>query len=63
MGVSEPPTLLTIKMKKTTWKGFIRDLFSRIKGLIKSIEAPVVPIPLANMAPKTNSPTLIIGLL
>ena len=51
MGVSAPPMLLTIKIKKTMWKEVMRYLFMRIHGRIKIIEAPVVPKRLANTAP------------
>lgn len=40
----------------------MRYLFTRIHGRIISIEAPVVPITLATMAPVRRKRTLTIGL-
>jgi hypothetical protein len=51
IGVSEPPTLLIIKIKKMIWYDLILSLFNRIKGRISNIEAPVVPMILAITAP------------
>jgi hypothetical protein len=51
IGVRQPPTLLTMKMKKTTWKAVMRYLFIRIHGRMSSIEAPVVPMKFASTAP------------
>src|ERR1051325_12245731 len=47
MGVRQPPTLATMKMKKTTWCAVTRYLFKRSQGRMRSIEAPVVPSRLA----------------
>ena len=46
MGVSAPPTLDTMKMKKMMWYAFSRPALSRMNGRISSIDAPVVPIKL-----------------
>ena len=44
IGVKEPPMLLTRKMKKTMrWTLLFRYALARIKGRIRSIDAPVVP--------------------
>ncbi|MEY3286521.1 MAG: hypothetical protein RL500_1251 [Pseudomonadota bacterium] len=62
-GVSEPPALLTMKMKKTTTCATcLRLSLARISGLINSIEAPVVPIRLASTAPTPMIFTLVSGL-
>ena len=58
MGVRAPPALLTIKMKKTTWKAVMRYLFMRIHGRIMSMEAPVVPTKLASTAPHARKRVL-----
>ena len=51
-GVSEPPALLTMKMKKTTTCATcLRLSLARISGRISSIDAPVVPMKLASTAP------------
>ena len=51
MGVRQPPTLETMKMKKTTWCAVTRYLFMRSHGRISSMDAPVVPSTLASTAP------------
>ena len=62
-GVSEPPALLTMKMKKTKTCALWRRLsLARISGRIISIEAPVVPMKLASTAPITISSALKPGL-
>ena len=51
-GVSEPPALETMKMKKTTTCATcLRLSLARIKGRINNIDAPVVPMKLAKKAP------------
>ena len=51
-GVSEPPALLTMKMKNTiTCATCLRLSLARISGRIISIDAPVVPMKLASTAP------------
>ena len=51
-GVSEPPALLTMKMKKTmTCATCLRLSLARISGRISSMDAPVVPMKLASTAP------------
>ena len=62
-GVSEPPALETMKMKKmTTWATCRRSSLARIRGRISSIEAPVVPMTLANTAPTPKMVVLSPGL-
>ena len=61
IGVKEPPTLLTMKMKKTIWYGFTRSLFSLTNGRISNMEAPVVPITLAIIAPITSRIAFALG--
>ncbi len=61
IGVSAPPTLDTMKMKKTTWNALIRTLFIRIHGRISTIEAPVVPMKLAATAPTARKTTFASG--
>ena len=52
IGVNEPPILETKNIKNTIkWTLFFLHIFARIKGLINSIEAPVVPIIEANDVP------------
>lgn len=61
-GVSEPPTLATMKMKKTIVCTLCRrSSLARISGRISSIAAPVVPMKLASTPPKARMPVLIIG--
>ena len=48
MGVRQPPTFATMKMKKTMWCAVTRYWFIRIHGRISSIAAPVVPRRLAS---------------
>ena len=61
-GVSEPPMLLTMKMKKiTTWALWRRLSLARISGRISSIDAPVVPMKLASSAPTARMPVLSTG--
>ena len=51
-GVNDPPIFATRKMKKTIiCTLFFLCLFALIKGRIKSIAAPVVPIQLASDVP------------
>jgi len=47
--------------KMITWAFWFRSLFALIKGLIRSIEAPVVPIKLAIMLPINKKIELTIG--
>src|SRR5262245_20649471 len=62
IGVKHPPTLLTTKMKKTTWNAVIRYLFIRIQGRMSSIEAPVVPRKFDSTAPINRNRQLTHGL-
>ena len=55
IGVSAPPTLETMKMKKMMWYALSRPALRRIKGRIKSIEAPVVPMKLLRTAPTRSN--------
>ena len=48
--------------KMTTWATCLRLSLARIKGRISSIDAPVVPITLANTAPKPKMAVLSPGL-
>ena len=51
-GVREPPMLATRKIKNTTiCTLFFLKAFALMRGLIKSIAAPVVPIQLASTVP------------
>ena len=62
-GVSAPPIFETRKMKKTkTWILCFRSSLARITGRISSIEAPVVPMTLANTAPTPKMVVLSPGL-
>ena len=61
MGVRQPPTFDTMKMKKTTWCAVRRYLFIRSHGRISSIEAPVVPSKLASTAPRNRKITFARG--
>src|SRR6185295_12791405 len=61
IGVRQPPTLETMKMKKTTWYAVTRYLFRRSHGRIKSIEAPVVPNRLDASAPTNRKTTFTRG--
>ena len=58
IGVSAPPMLLTRKIKNIIWYGFILSWLIFINGLIRSIEAPVVPITFAITAPNNKNTTL-----
>ena len=61
--MSEPPALLTMKMKNTTTCATWRRLsLARISGRIISIDAPVVPMKLASTAPTAMIVTLVAGL-
>ena len=61
-GVKEPPMLLTRKIKKTTrWTLFFRYSFARIRGRMRSIDAPVVPTHEAIAVPISNKSVLTIG--
>ena len=61
-GVKEPPILLTRKIKKTIrWTLLCRYALARIKGRMRSIEAPVVPTHEAIAVPISNKSVLTIG--
>src|SRR5258706_224261 len=62
MGVSEPPTLAMMKMKKTTWYFLMWARFIRRYGRIRSMAAPVVPKTLATTAPIRRSVALTNGM-
>jgi hypothetical protein len=62
-GVSEPPALLTVKMKNTTTCATcLRLSLARMSGRISSIDAPVVPMTLASTEPAAMMVTLVSGL-
>ena len=62
IGLSRPPILLTIKMKKTViWAVFFLWEFVCNSGRINSILAPVVPIMLARTAPVNKNKVLLRG--
>ena len=62
MGVSRPPQLATIKMKKMTmWATRLRRLFALSSGRISRTEAPVVPSRFASTAPRPSMPVLTSG--
>ena len=50
-----PPQFETMKMNITTWMGRSRPAFIRMKGRMRSIDAPVVPTMLARTAPAARS--------
>ena len=51
-GVKDPPMLATKNIKNTMiWTFFFLNVFALIRGRIKSIAAPVVPIQLAKTVP------------
>src|SRR5436189_1711992 len=60
-GVKQPPTLETMKIKKTTWCPVSRYLFMRNHGRMSSIEAPVVPSRFEIKAPVRRNNTLTAG--
>ena len=61
-GVKDPPILATRKIKNTiTCTLLFRSLLARIRGRIKSMAAPVVPIQLANTVPNKMTPVFTIG--
>jgi hypothetical protein len=61
-GVSRPPQLETMKMKRTTrWTRLRRDSLARRSGRIRSTDAPVVPITLARTAPIASSAVFMSG--
>src|SRR5205807_9037039 len=62
-GKSEPPMLLTRKMKNAMCIDAARPLFIEIQGRMRSIEAPIVPTRFASIAPTKRKRVFRIGLL
>ena len=61
-GVSAPPALETMKMKKmTTCATARRPSLALSSGRISTIDAPVVPITLASSAPTARKPAFTSG--